>query len=355
MALEYLRFIQVFAEATGSRELFSAPAVSQRIKSFPIGEKNNQAHFIYDVSLAKQVLCSSDIYFQDHFLDWLLIDCEIEKVKWVKLFVEKSPEFLDGISHTASRKLFNASIDSFVAIASSKGSDDIKALILKELDKENRSALSVAKAVVRLRFTQILEDALNKNVIVDDDLLFGGDMFAISLRMKSIVYRLNNSTSLFINKYVPTHLSQSDSFILPVLSLFYMASKPILTSLVSFINAQIENRDCSNPETFTGSKMIPTNYVARKAARDAELDGVRICKGDKLYVMLFESTGCPFSDTGTLPFGHGKHFCPGADLSRHILRQSTQAAESIAAEKWAKLRPSSIQKGRASVFLTYEA
>ena len=86
----------------------------------------------------------------------------------------------------------------------------------------------------------------------------------------------------------------------------------------------------------------------------ADLDGINIRKGDKLYVMLFESTGCPFSDAATLPFGHGKHLCPGADLSRLILRQSMQAAQTIAAEQWAQLRPSTIQIGRASAFLAYE-
>jgi hypothetical protein len=355
MALEYLRFIQMFAEATGSRELFSAPAVSKSIRSFPIAENKQTAHFVYDVSVAKQVLCNSDIYLQDHFLDWLLMDCEIEKVRWLKLFVEKSPEFLDGISHTASRKLFAASIESFVAIASSQESDDIKALILMGMDNENSSAMSVAKAIVRLRFTQILEDILKTNISIDDDLLFGGDIFAPSIRMKSIVYRLNSSTNQFIKNYVPSHLSQNDSFILPILSLFYMASAPILASLVSFLNSRIESRGSSNADTFTDFEMVPTNFVAREAARDAELDGIRISKGDKLYVMLFESTGCPFSDAGKLPFGHGKHFCPGADLSRLILRQSTQAAETIAVEQWSQLRPSSILKGRASVFLTYEA
>ena len=99
--------------------------------------------------------------------------------------------------------------------------------------------------------------------------------------------------------------------------------------------------------------MIPTNVVAREAARDSELDGIRIRKGDKLYVMLFESTGCPFSGAGTLPFGHGKHLCPGAGLSRLILSQSTRASGTITAEQWALLRPSSIQAGRASVFFSY--
>ena len=133
-----------------------------------------------------------------------------------------------------------------------------------------------------------------------------------------------------------------------------MASTPILASLTALFNSKTQQADASNANIFSDFKMIPVNYVAREAARDADLDGINIRKGDKLYVMLFESTGCPFSDAATLPFGHGKHLCPGADLSRLILRQSMQAAQTIAAEQWAQLRPSTIQIGRASAFLAYE-
>lgn len=355
MAVDYLRLIQVFAEATGNRELFSAPASAQRVQSIPIGESNQQAHFVYDVTLTKQVLRNSDIYPQDRFLDKLLIDCEPEKVRWVKLFVEKSPEFLDGTSHTATRKLFKATIDRFVAIAASKDSEEIKNLILKELHTEQGTSLSVAKAIVRLRFTQILEDILEASISTDDDLLFGPEIFTPSIRIKSSVFRLNDSTNQFILKHIPKPQQSDEAFILPILSLFYMASTPILASLTAFLNSRTEHAHSRDSDRFADFRMIPTNYVAREAAQDADLDGIQIRKGDKVYVMLFESTGCPFSDTATLPFGHGKHLCPGADLSRLILRQSMQAAETIAAEHWSQLKPSTIQKGRGSAFLAYEA
>ncbi len=302
MAVDYLRLIQVFAEATGHRELFSAPSEPQKIRSIPIGESKQQAHFVFDVALTKQVLRNSDIYLQDHFLDKLLIDCEPEKVRWVKLFVEKSPEFLDGTSHTATRKLFKTSIDRYVSIASSKDSNDIKMLVLQELGEGNCSALSVAKSIVRLRLTQILEVVLEGPVCIADDLLFGPEIFTPSIRIKSSVFRLNNSTNQFIMNYISNPRQEDEVFILPILSLFYMASTPILASLTALFNSKTQQADVSNTNVFSDFKMIPTNYVAREAARDADLDGINIRKGDKLYVMLFESTGCPFSDAATLPF-----------------------------------------------------
>ena len=354
MAVDYLRLIQVFAEATGHRELFSAPSAPQKIRSIPIGESKQRAHFVFDIALTKQVLRNSDSYLQDHFLDKLLIHCEPEKIQWVKLFVEKSPEFLDGTSHTATRKLFKTSIDRYVSIASSKDSNDIKMLVLQELSEGNCSALSVAKSIVRLRFTQILEEVLESPISIADGLLYGPDIFTPSIRIKAIICRLNDLTNKFVHENIPESKRDDDSFMLPLLSLFYMASRPILSSLTALLNSKIEHVDPSNINIFSDFKMIPTNYVAREAARDTDLDGISIRKGDKLYVMLFESTGCPFSDAATLPFGHGKHLCPGADLSRLILRQSMQAAQAIAAEQWALLRPSTIQTGRGSAFLAYE-
>jgi hypothetical protein len=353
MAVGYLRLIQAFAEATGNRELFYAPASAKKIQTIPIEESNQHAHFIYDIALSKHVLRNSDIYPQDHFLDRLIRDCDQEKVKWVKLFVEKSPEFLDGTNHTASRKDFKVNIDKFTSIIDPKGPNDIIPLILEALSEKNCSTLTVAKSVVRLRFTQILEDILGTNVIVNDELLFGNEIFTPTIRIKSTIYRLNESTNQFVLAYIPRSLQDDESFMLPILSLFYMASAPILASLVSFFNFKKDMNKISDASAYAQFKMIPTNYVAREAAQDAELDSVHIRKGDKLYVMLFESTGCPFSDAASMPFGYGKHFCPGSDLSKLIINQCIQAFNAIPIHELCKLSSSSLEKGRGAAFLSF--
>ena len=353
MAVDYLRLIQVFTESTGSRLIFSAPVVNEPLVSIPLGDGSQRAHFIYDLSLSRRVLRDADIFIQDHFLDRLLSDCEPDKVKWVQLFVECSPEFLDGPQHTAARALFKRQIDRFVATVSDKSAQEISSVILSELESHKATALGIAKSIIRLRFKQILENELGCSVTIDDDLLFGPEIFTPSVRIKSSVYKLNESTDSFINTFVDPGKSNDTAFVLSILSLFYMASTPILASCTALLNS-IANENRLQDDVFVDFEMIPTNYVAREASSDVDLLGTKVRSGDKLYVMLFESTGCPFSKEKCLPFGYGKHLCPGAALSKLIIRQCLEAISDIPSENWRSLNPSSIQQGRGSAFLAYE-
>lgn len=354
MAVDYLRLIQEFAAATGYRQLYSAPAANKKIQSVPLTEANRHAHFVYDLDLTRQVLRTSDIFPQDHFLDKLLEKCDHERVKWVKLFVEKSPEFLDGPYHTIARKSLKTYIDRFVKTVSEKVVDEIKALIILELQAEIASSLNVAKSIIRLRFGQILEEILGTPIVLDDDLLFGPEIFTPSIRIKANIYRLNNSTDKFIKEYVNPSLREDTLIMIPILSLFYMASTPILAGLVACINSRADTNWNDEAIISDNFKITPTNFVAREASRDTVLNGTTINKGDKLYAMLFESTGCPFSNQNILPFGHGKHLCPGADLSKLILKQTNEAMQSFSPKDLAALHKSSIQHGRGSAFLAFE-
>lgn len=353
MAVDYLRLIQVFAESTGARQLFSAPAVGQPLVSVPLGDGSQSAHFIYDLSLSRRVLRDSDIFLQDHFLDRLLSDCESDKVNWVRLFVERSPEFLDGPQHTATRVLFKRKIDQFVSTASEKPIHQISSIILSELGSEQSTALRIAKSIIRLRFKQILEKELGRSIIMNDALLFGPEIFTPSIRIKTSVYKLNELTDCFISAFVDPSSRNDTAFILPILSLFYMASTPILASCTALLNS-IATEDLRAGDVFVDFEMIPTNYVAREASSDVVLMDTKVRKGDKLYIMLFESSGCPFSKGKNLPFGYGKHLCPGAALSKLIIGQCLAAIPDIPSEKWRSLIPSSIQQGRGSAFLAYE-
>ncbi|MDM7954284.1 MAG: hypothetical protein QUV07_13865 [Cyanobium sp. CZS 25K] len=354
MAADYLRLIQVFAQSTGSRQLFSAPAVDRPIVSFPLGDGEHMAHFVYDVSMSKRVLSESIHFVQDHFLDRLLADCDPIRVRWVQLFVEQSPDFLDGPSHTRMRKVFKASIDRYAASVSGRPVEEIADVMARGLETPGVTALAMAKSILRMRFAQILQAELKREIVLDDALLFGPEIFTHSIRIKTSIYALNEATDRFVQEFVAPDQQLDSDFMLPLLSLFYMASTPILASCVAILNQAPAAEGRCGGDDFINFKMAPTNYVVREAARDVDLLGTPISKGDKLYVMLFASTGCPFTAEQTLPFGHGKHLCPGADLSQLIVRQCLAATAQIPADRWGSLMPSTLQQGRGSAFLAFE-
>lgn len=354
MAVDSLRLIPVFAQSTGWRGLFSAPAADRPIVSVPLGDGEQKAHFVYDVSLAKRVLGDSVHFVQDRFLDRLLAGCEPTKVRWVQLFVEQSPQFLDGPSHTRRRKAFKASIDRFAASIASRPVEEIADVIAQELEKPGVTSLAIAKSILRMRFVQILQGELKREIVLDDALLFGPEIFTPTIRIKSSVYAINEATDRFVQNYVSPDRQLDCDFMLPILSLFYMASTPNLAGCVAILNRAHGAGDHPGVDEFVNFVMAPTNYVAREATGDVDLVGTRVKQGDKVYLMLFESTGCPFTAEKTLPFGYGKHLCPGADLSRIMARQCLSATAQIPKDQWRSLMPSILQQGRGSAFLAFE-
>lgn len=355
MASAYLRLLRTFAQATGARQTLSAPAVREPILSIPMGDGAGHSHFVFDPGLAREILRRPLAYRQDRSLAGLLRDSEPGKVGWVRLFVEHSPEYLDGERHVLARRSVSNALERFVSAAAERPLSELTDLLHRGLATAGTTALSLARSIVRLRFEQILEPELGQPVALPDALLFGPDIFTPSVRIRASVQRVDAICDRFLQEVLPPARRNDPAVVVPILTLFIMGSTPLLANITALFNALIHTPAAGiDAETFLGFGTIPTNVVAREAVEDEQLAGRAIQRGDSLYLMLFESSGCPFRRGLGLPFGHGRHRCPGAELSRLLMRQCLAAAAEIPATAWAGLSPSTLQTGRASAFLVFE-
>jgi cytochrome P450 len=356
MASTYLRLLQTLAQATGSRQALAAPAVQEPIVSIPMGDDGgSHSHFVFDPGLSRQILRRPQAYRQDRSLAALLSDSDPDRVRWVQLFVEHSPEYLDGEHHVLARRSVGGAIDRFASATAALPITDLTERLQQGLNTAGTTALSLARSIVRLRFGQILELELGRPVTLPDALLFGPDIFSPSIRIRASVHRINALSDQFLQESLTPDQRDDPALVVPILTLFYMGSTPLLANLTALFNTLIQPPAAGiDPETFIGFDTIPTNFLAREAMEDDQLAGRQIRRGDNLYLMLFESSGCPFRRAVGLPFGHGRHRCPGAELSRVLMRQCLDAVVQIPATAWASLTPSTLQAGRGSAFLVFE-
>ena len=108
-----------------------------------------------------------------------------------------------------------------------------------------------------------------------------------------------------------------------------MSIRPLRACLTTLLNhAALHKGYISKPQYFIGFKMVPTFFVAREASVDSNLESLKVSQGDKLYLFLYNSSGCPFSNK-TLPFGKGTHFCSGYKLSQLLVRNILDIIDTI--------------------------
>lgn len=354
--MDYLRLIQTFRQLGGKRQAFTAPNHPEPILTIPLQESRINAHFVVDMALAKQVLQDAETYRQDRFLDELLKTCDLERCNWIQLFVSKSPEFLDGTVHTELRRTFDNHISRYTKLIQTLPVSDITSRIRETAQNPHATSTHLlARQIIGRRITQILEQELGVPPQVPEALLYVPDFFTPSIKIKSVVYRLNALITSFVEASVPAEVQSDEPQMLAILSLFLMASRPLVAACTSLLNQVQQQRSMAGRSSFLEFAMVPTFYVAREASQPSQLGDQLIQPGDKLYVFLYESTGCPFRRGISLPFGHGRHRCPGAPLSKVLMQQCLHACEALEGQNeiWDKLIPSAVQQDLANTFLTY--
>lgn len=353
--MDYLKLIQTFRQLGGKRQAFSAPSLSQPILTIPLQESHIKAHFVVGMALAKQVLQDANTYRQDRFLDELLKTCDLERCNWIQLFVSRSPEFLDGNAHTELRRKFDSHLSRYTKLVQELPISDITNCIQAAAHCGDTYTHLLARKIIRLRIEQILQQDLGNSPQLPEPLLFAPDFFTPSIKIKSVVYRLNALITSFVEASVPAEVQSDEPQMLAILSLFLMASRPLVAACTSLLNQVQQQRSMAGRSSFLEFAMVPTFYVAREASQPSQLGDQLIQPGDKLYVFLYESTGCPFRRGISLPFGHGRHRCPGAPLSKVLMQQCLHACEALEGQNeiWEKLIPSAVQQDVANTFLTY--
>ena len=314
----YLNLVQKFKSISGLRGVHSAPNLDSKFLTF--STDSISFHYLLDLDLVSQVLSSPHFFKQDLFLSRLL-NKEPNDLHWIHYFVKYSPEFLDESAHLKSKeaikkytKLLELNENRIVL------SHDSFLAALKASRSKFFTAGLVAKEIVRKYLENIFSLLLNQQIIVKDDLLDAPDIFTPTIKINNNLHLLNNAVDNFLASNNLNSSKITDELMLTILSFMYMSIRPLRACLTTLLNhAALHKGYISNPQYFIGFKMVPTFFVAREALVDTNLESLSVSKGDKLYLYLYNSSGCPFSNK-ILPFGKGSHFCSGYKLSQLLVR-----------------------------------
>lgn len=215
----------------------------------------------------------------------------------------------------------------------------------------------LARRITKFYFDTIFSRTLGSQISIESELLFAADIFTPSPRLKRNIVKLNNLLDNFLKNYVPASYRENHINQLAVLSMFLMASKPVTNGLTCLFN-HLLNDDISptgcNENWFSTYSMAPTIFVARRVAANCFLGDVEIKKHDIVYVFLTEFSGCPFTSSNVLPFGFGKHLCPGLNLSKIIMDTTLNFAKVRRNTLRDHLVPAELVQGLPTAFLVYD-
>lgn len=358
--MDYLRRVGQLAALAGQRLAFSAPAIHQRLISVELPTQRRKAHYVLSMPLARAVLKDHVRFPQELFLTDLLASCEPERVRWIQFFVDRSPEFNDGAPQLVSRRQLTRELGGYEREAKTVTPAAIAEMFTGMMEKADEngglSSLQLARAITCHYLNTMLSRRFDAAVAPSEDLVFADDIFTPSLRLKQSMIRLNQLLDDFLTASVPSSILEDQARLTTLLSLFLMATRPIAAGLTCLFNQLLESAGGEAEPTdamFLEYGMAPTIFVARRAAVDVLLEETQIQAGDSVHVFLSEFRGCPFRPGTTLPFGYGRHICPGRSLSRQIMA-STQAFVRQHSDALKRtLRPSPLQPGLPTAFLVF--
>jgi hypothetical protein len=358
--MDFLRRVGQIAALAGQRLAFSAPAIQQQLISVNLPTQRRKAHYVLSMPLARAVLKDDVRFPQERFLTDLLASCVPEQVRWIQFFVDHSPEFTDGAAQLASRRQLIRELAGYEREAKSVTATSIAEVFAGMTEKANGnegiSSFQLARAITCLYLNTMLSRRFGAAVAPSEDLVFADDIFTPSLRAKQSLVRLNQLLDDFLTASVPSSILEDEARLTTLLSLFLMATTPLAAGLTCLFNQLLDSTggDAEPTEAmFLEYGMAPTIFVARQAAVDVQLEETQIQAGDSVYVFLSEFRGCPFRPGSTLPFGYGRHICPGRGLASQIMASTQAFVRQHSDVLKQTLRPSSLHPGLPTAFLMF--
>jgi hypothetical protein len=317
----YLALINQFKRLSGLRGEHGGPHIETAYLT--VVDKEKRYHYILDPRLSRIVLDDAATYKQDIFLS-RIVDINARQpnlgLKWIAYFVRSSPEFTDGDDHKKAKQTLNKIMD-FIHSSWANSISPSNTLLL-DICQPYKAAKSaeISKEIVRYYLQKVFSLLLGKNVYVADAVLDAPDIFTPTIKLTNNLQRLDKIVADFFSDNAIDPDSLRPETVLAILSFIYMSVRPLSACLTTLFNDLIREKRIKAPEYYQDFKMVPTFYVAREATKSAILSDLLVSQGDKLYLFLYDSTGCPFSRV-VIPFGKGKHFCPGVLVSKSIVKE----------------------------------
>jgi hypothetical protein len=320
--MSFLRINKLLRHITTQRSVDKFPLLANDIEIMEESD-TKRTIFVLNNSISKSILLS-DSGEEYNFLSRAMTVYGIHEFPILSRLTSTLPIFLDSESHFITRKKYIELITRYSPVSTQLFQDKLKCLFR---DFECKDYVDVTYWASLLSSAAI--EALFKPIIPSDldfcfeptelDLVDFFNPFPTKAALKNTENMLQKYDSLI-------NLGSSSEGIL-CMSMLTMGYMPLKALFASLLNDFISNG--FKLSGLTAYNVLPTNFVIRQLSSDFDLNFTSLKMkehsfsfrtGDIVYVFLADGGGCPFNVKTSMPWGFGKHACPGKRISEKFLK-----------------------------------
>ena len=314
---------------------------AEHIGSHPEGitfieESHGRSCVISEPTLVKALLEHPDAHAYNHLSEFLA-DIEPEHINHLQHFLDQSPEFLEGQQQRRRLKETKRILKEFETACRLVRPEDLQDAIQQACIHDAPLSTSLlSKVALSSHLNQAMKhhrqqaesQPFHPNLITTK-----GGFFCAAPRVKRL---LGMNQSISDQWGAEIHQEQDDEqYLLEMLRI--MGSIPMHVAITGSLNTlQQAEDDATNtnaiPDNFLTdqcfARVVPTRYVTRRVVQPITLTGVSFQQGDGLILFLADATKakrCPLRNLKGLPFGAGRHFCPGKSVAQIIHNNCLEA------------------------------
>lgn len=323
-------------------------------------EKHVRFAIVAETRIARKLLDHPGCLAINHLQSFLPEQSEAG-LEHIHRFLALSPEFLNGEVHRERSDITKTIIDRYYQACLEISHSDLR----RDLETwttahTSFSASDLSKTILSIYFTQAgkifhrNQQFKFRSAHITEKFGF----FSAAPRVSRLI-SFNKDISSHLEEAHLQHASEEETFLLLLLRI--MGSAPLNSTLISSLNFLLERRqdgqeDGTIPSELRGklpfARFLPTRFSLRRLTEDIEVDGHEFHANDVVYVYLTEAGGCPIKKVQALPFGFGRHFCPGHKVSELVI--STCLNTILSSDALKQCTASRANNENVGAFLSFE-
>lgn len=323
-------------------------------------EKYVRFAIVTEVRIARKLLEHPACWAINHLQGFLPPDSEAG-LEHIHRFLKLSPEFLNGEEHRDRSEITKTIIDRYYQACLDVSHDELQRDLAEWTASHFNyySASDLSKAILAIYFTQAGRIFhRNHQFQFRPSHITESGFFSAAPRV-SRLNRFNTDISSHLDEAHLQEGSEEETFLLLLLRI--MGSAPLNSTLISSLNFLLERRKEGHEESILPSELrgklsfarfLPTRFSLRRLTEDIQIDGFEFHANDVLYIYLAEAGGCPIKMVQALPFGFGRHFCPGHKVSELVILTCLNTILGCSALK--QCAPSAAKVQNVGAFLSFE-
>ncbi len=357
----YFKSLDRLREVVGNRTSISFDNELSGYESFGKFGEEECVYLIYDYETNKKIIKSDDFMPYDFITP--AFKSSKREVYYSNKFAQNTPLFMKlGDKHSKISLSLKKSYKKCTNKIKSLDTKLISEFLLKIISNKKVSSNYIAKLLSGYFTEFALEEITGCKKPIKIEYL--NHISFLSVIPTPLFIRKAENCLAAVNSLHETKTFSIEKFTafntLLVMGLFPTQSTltALLNHYFTFISVKNNNEKLkSSIMDFKFSNVTPLNFTVRIVEKNVKIDDIPFTKNNIVYSFLGEFSKCPFSNLTSMPFGIGKHKCPGQPVAQAILDKTKEALLDISSHNLItenNVTTSNILKNRPDVALAFE-